>query len=75
MHMIIFALNDKLSEYILGRISAIVWVISGMPEREYAWDSWTDSEIYHFKCTDEQFTTIVETIDKAYGSVINYEIY
>lgn len=68
--------NDKLNEYIQGRMSGIIYALSGMPEIGYAWQRRVDgSELLRFDCTDEQFEQIREAINNCYGGVINYAIW
>ena len=72
-HMIKLFPCEKLNEYIQGRISGFIHILSGMPEMSYSWmRSGEGIETLRFDCTDEQFALIKATIDKQYGGVIEY---
>ena len=74
-HIIRIIPCEKLNEYIQGRISGIIYALSGMPEIGYAWMRRTNGvEYMRFDCTDEQFALIKETIGKLYGDFIKYEL-
>ena len=64
-----------LNEYIQGRISGIVHVLSGMPAKGYGWMRHDDDgrETLTFECTEEQYQTIVTSVKNLYGHLIDLE--
>lgn len=55
------------NDYIRGRISGVVYVLSGRPKREYAW-IW-DCELdwtWMFEASEEQANVIQECLNKMY---------
>lgn len=67
---------DKLNDYIIGKISGIIWGISGMPEVEAAWmkNKKENLEHHRFCCTEEQCQAIFDAINKRYGKMVSYKI-
>lgn len=65
----------ELNDYIQGRITGIIYVITGKPEIPSAWMRHTNSgiEYMRFTCTDEQYRMITETICMEYGDLLKYE--
>jgi hypothetical protein len=72
-HKIIIERVGLYNEYISGRIFGMIHVLSGMPEKVYAWDRTDRYESLPFECTDEQFRTIVEAIGRNFWSSITYK--
>ena len=73
-HSIKLMNNGKLNDYIVGRISGIIHVLTGMPDKGYplkVCDDTGDVNV-QFDCTDEQYQRVIETIDRMYGSMIAY---
>lgn len=67
------AINTKmLNDYQIGRISGIVYCLSGMPEKEFGHtvDTSTDTRVIHYLCDEEQHKNIVDTIERKYPGVI-----
>lgn len=63
-----------LNDYIMGRITGIIWALSGMPEVEPAVmkNVKHNYEYQVFQCTDEQYQDIVGAIENRYGGIVNY---
>jgi hypothetical protein len=63
------------NEYIRGRISGITYVLTGMPEQTFGWRQREEGSDYDwfFVATQEQYQTIIDTIEKLYPGVIKYE--
>ena len=74
-HLIMLVSDVNLNDYIRGRISGIIYALSGMPEEGYGWmrDADNGNELLCFDCTEEQYTAITATINKLYGDLIEYE--
>lgn len=68
--------GEHLNEYIEGRISGMIYVLTGMPNSRYAWRKHEDDErsYLNFKATEEQYNAICEAIDKTYFGFIEYDI-
>ena len=62
----------KLNQYQRGRISGMVYVLAGMPDNGYGWCTNDDGSVVIklVKCTDEQYETIIKTIDKVYPEAL-----
>ena len=71
MHWIFLHPCKELNDYIQGRITGIIYVLIGMPDICWAWMRRRDGvEYMRFECTDEQYQTILNAIDKDYGRLI-----
>lgn len=64
--------KEKLNDYKKGRISGMIYVLSGKPYKAFAWARKKDDTHYYAvtKCTEEQFKEIVDTIEDVYPGVI-----
>ena len=56
------------SEYIRGRISGIIYALSGMPKKGYGWRVEADGRDWFlcFNATEDQKRSIVECIETLY---------
>ena len=64
--------GEKLNDYIEGRISGIIYALSGMPDMEHAVECMDDgSKVITFNCSEAQFHTIAMAINNVYGRVID----
>lgn len=66
--------SRKLNDYQKGRISGIIYALSGMPEKTYPWRMHKDSVywIATFDGTDKQYCAVIDAIERAYPGVIFY---
>ena len=64
--------GNVVNDYILGRISGIIYVIAGMPEVAYAWRITEDHKncTVKYDATEEQHKAIIECIDKNYPKAL-----
>lgn len=71
LHTITFDATN-LNEYQRGLISGIMYMATGMPEQTPAWARSHDYMQWYkdLDCTDEQFSTVVETIKNMMHGVI-----
>lgn len=62
----------KTNEYMRGRISGMIYVLTGQAHRGYAWRKAPGDNhwIMQVLATDEQIVTISECIEKVYPDVI-----
>ena len=67
--------GTKLNEFQQGKVSGIIWALTGMPEKSYAIKVSKDgSEVtMTFDCTDQQFFNVMDAINTAYPGVIIYK--
>lgn len=56
------------NDYIMGRISGIIYALSGMPEKEYAWKIESDGLdcLLIYEATEEQHLTITRCVYHLY---------
>jgi hypothetical protein len=56
------------NDYIRGRISGFVTVLTGMPEKGYPWKVWEDAGDYlmRYDATEEEHAAIKACLDKYY---------
>lgn len=54
--------------YIRGRISGFVTVLTGMPDKGYAWKTWGDERdwLMRYDATEEQHKAVKTCIEKYY---------
>ena len=64
--------RDKLNEFKIGRISGIIWALTGMPEQEYAWTESEDGTVCTmiFETDADGMCLVHDTIEKWYPGVI-----
>lgn len=64
--------GKKTSDYIRGRISGIIYVLTRKPDKGFPWkceqteNRWTLTTV----CSEEVFNDIIETINRVYPGVI-----
>jgi hypothetical protein len=61
--------GPAMNDYIKGRINGIIYALSGMPEKEYAWtmSKNTPDVTMRFDATEEQCEAIVSSLNKLYS--------
>ena len=61
--------GPAINDYIKGRIGGIIYALTGMPEKEYAFAESKDGlDVYmQFDATQEQCETVVNCINKIYN--------
>ena len=71
LHKIVFD-RYHMNEYIRGRVSGIMWSLSGMPDNGYPWVKPGKSISWEIcvECTVEEFDNIVNAINKLYAGYI-----
>lgn len=75
-YRILVKTDGIVNDFIIGKISGIIWALSGMPEVEQAVmkNKKKNYEYQVFECTDEQYQDIVNAIWNRYGGIVKYEI-
>lgn len=55
------------NQYVNGRISGIIYMLTGMPEIEMAWGEEKFNTVMPFKATEEQSKAVHECLNKMYA--------
>ena len=60
--------GPAVNNYIMGRISGIIYVLSGMPEKEYVWKIESDGRdcLLIYEASEEQHLAITRCIHHRY---------
>ena len=64
--------GEPMCEYARGMISGIMYVMSGKPEKAFAWARAHDEKEWYktLECTKEQLDEIVETVNHLWPGII-----
>ena len=64
--------GDCLNDYMRGRISGMVYILTRKPDKGFPWKTRMDDNrwIATTQCSEETFNEIVETINRVYWGAI-----